>query len=289
MSCNASAGESSVLKTLKKLVPASVRHYRHERREKVEFARQSSLPCDATPLRNVRDVDLATTFANATFAAEWLQLEREISKLGITDGAAGVNPGDRRALYYLIRRLCPKTVLEIGTNVGASTAHIVAALRKEPGVGSFRVDTVDIYDVNDPVVGPWATMHSTHPPAELMRALGCAPAVIFHTKDSLDYMSACTRKFDLIFLDGDHAATRVYREVPAALKLLNPGGYILLHDYFPNSQPLWQDGSVVSGPFEAIHRLQNEGAKIEALPLGALPWPTKQNSNVTSLAVLGKA
>jgi predicted O-methyltransferase YrrM len=240
-------------------------------------------------LRNVRDVDLAAVFANATFAEEWLQVASEMSKLGITDNAAGVNPGDRRALYCLIRHLKPKTVLEIGTHIGASTAHIVAALRKHPGIGSFRVDTVDIYDVNDPKEGPWATMHSMHPPAELMRALGCAAAVTFHAKDSLDYMSACKLKFDLIFLDGDHAAARVYREVPAALKLLNPGGYILLHDYFPSSQPLWQNGSVERGPYEAVHRLQSEGAAIEALPLGALPWPTKQNSNVTSLAVLGKA
>lgn len=278
-----------MLKTLKRLVPESIRQYRNERREKAEFARQDSLSCDATPLRNVRDVDLAAAFANAAFAEEWLRVDREMSELGITDDAAGVNPGDRRALYYLIRHLSPKTVLEIGTNVGASTAHIVAALRQHPGVGSFRVDTVDIYDVNDPITGPWATTHSKHSPAELMRALGCAAAVTFHAQDSLDYMSACTLKFDLIFLDGDHAAARVYREVPAALKLLNPGGYILLHDYFPNAQPLWQDGSVERGPFEAVHRLRNEGASIEALPLGALPWPTKQRSNVTSLAVLGKA
>jgi predicted O-methyltransferase YrrM len=286
---NASVGESSVLKTLKRLVPQSIRQYRNERREKAEFARLDSLTCDATPLRSVRDVDLAAVFKNATFAAEWSQVESELSKLGITNNAAGVNPGDRRALYYLIRHLRPKTVLEIGTHVGASTVHIVAALRKQPGIGSFCVDTVDIYDVNDPIVGPWATMHSTHPPAELVRALGCAAAVAFHAKDSLEYMSSCSRRFDLIFLDGDHAAARVYREVPAALKLLNPGGYILLHDYFPNSQPLWDNGAVVSGPYEAIRRFQDEGVSIDALPLGALPWSTKQNSNVTSLAVLGKA
>lgn len=278
-----------MLETLKKLVPDSVRQFRSERREKAEFARLANLHCDPTPLRNVRDLDLVALFADSTLAKEWQEVEKEISNLKITDKAAGVNPGDRRALYYLIRHLKPKTVLEIGTHVGASTVHIVAALRKQPGIGSFRVDTVDIYDVNDPIVGPWVTRHSTHPPAELMRALGCDAAVTFHAKDSLDYMSVCTRKFDLIFLDGDHAAARVYREVPAALKLLNPGGYILLHDYFPNSQPLWQDGSVVSGPYEAIRRFQDEGASIDALPLGALPWPTKQNSNVTSLAVLGKA
>jgi hypothetical protein len=30
------------------------------------------------------------------------------------------------------------------------------------------------------------------------------------------------------------------------------------------------------------------GAAIDAIPLGALPWPTKFNSNITSLAVVAK-
>jgi predicted O-methyltransferase YrrM len=278
-----------VLKTLKRLVPHSVRQYRNERRENAEFAGLGLLTCDTTPLRTLGDLNLAAVFSNPAVEKEWEHVAREIAELKITDKAAGVNFGDRRALYYLIRHLRPKTVLEVGTHVGASTAHIVAALRKDPGIGSFRLDTVDIYDVNDPVVGPWATMRSTHPPAEMMRLMGCAAAVTFHAMDSMDYLPACKQKFDLIFLDGDHAPGRVYREVPAALKLLNPGGYILLHDYFPNARPLWENGAVVPGPFQAVQRFQREGAAVEVLPLGALPWSTKQNSNVTSLAVLGKA
>jgi hypothetical protein len=31
------------------------------------------------------------------------------------------------------------------------------------------------------------------------------------------------------------------------------------------------------------------GAPIKTIPLGALPWPTKYNSHVTSLAVVAKA
>src|SRR2546430_6217516 len=36
----------------------------------------------------------------------------------------------RRAIYYLVRHLRPRSVLEIGTHLGASTVHIAAALRK---------------------------------------------------------------------------------------------------------------------------------------------------------------
>jgi len=59
---------------------------------------------------------------------------------------------------------------------------------------------------------------------------------------SLDYLAGCAQTFDFIFLDGDHAARTVYQEVPAALRLLNSGGVILLHDYFPNLRPLWSNG-----------------------------------------------
>jgi len=80
--------------------------------------------------------------------------------------------------------------------------------------------------------------------------------------------------------------TRVYREIPVALRLLNPGGVILLHDYFPDVKPLWSNGVVIRGPFAATERLKAEGARIEVLPLSELPWPTKLGSSVTSLALL---
>ena len=62
----------------------------------------------------------------------------------IEDGkTGGVNPGDRRLLYQLTRRLKPRNVLEIGTHVGASTMHIAAAKPRS-------ITTVDIVDVNAP-------------------------------------------------------------------------------------------------------------------------------------------
>jgi len=90
-------------------------------------------------------------------------------------------------------------------------------------------------------------------------------------------------------LDGDHSAKVVYQEVSAASKLLNSGGLILLHDYFPNLQLLWSNGDIKPGPWLAIERLKKEGMAIDIKALGKLPWATKMNSNFTSLALLGKA
>lgn len=58
---------------------------------------------------------------------EWQKVNGSILSYQIPDGTSGVNPGDRRAIYNLIRYFKPKTILEIGTHIGASTIHIALA------------------------------------------------------------------------------------------------------------------------------------------------------------------
>lgn len=94
--------------------------------------------------------------------------------------------------------------------------------------------------------------------------------------------------FDLIFLDGDHSAKAVYGEIPLALKRLNPGGVIVLHDFFPNGRPLWEGQAPILGSWLATARFQAEKAGFEVVPLGALPWDTKLGSRITSLAVVSQ-
>jgi hypothetical protein len=156
-----------------------------------------------------------------------------------------------------------------------------------PGA-SYRLVSVDIRDVNDPVATPWRAYGSELSPLEMLKKMGCDDLVTFVVMDSLDFFPKCEQQFDLIFLDGSHSSAAVYEEVPAALKVLAPGGYILLHDYFPNLRPLWSNRAVVPGPYLATRRLEREGAPIKVLPLGGLPWFTKLRSKVTSLALLGK-
>jgi predicted O-methyltransferase YrrM len=95
--------------------------------------------------------------------------------------------------------------------------------------------------------------------------------------------------YDLIFLDGDHRLKTVVAESPAALRRLRPGGFLLLHDFFPGLRPLWPDGKVIEGPQLAVRRLQRAGWRIDVRPLGDLPWPTKLGTARTSLALLGRA
>jgi predicted O-methyltransferase YrrM len=257
--------------------------------ERRAFERVDKALCDSRQLARITSDSIAEAFLSPEIDEDWHAVERKVAAFDITEHAGGVNPGDRRAIYYLVRYFRPRTVLEIGTHVGASTVHVAAALQKaqeeDPG-STYRMTTVDITNVNDRIRTPWLRFGSTHSPAEMAERLGFESGVSFVTARSLDYFASCDDRYDFIFLDGDHAPATVYREVPAALRVLRSGGVVLLHDYFPDLQPLWSNRAVLEGPWLATERLRAEGTKLEVVPLGELPWPTKLGSRTTSLALL---
>lgn len=263
---------------------------RRWRRERREFADVPRIACDARRLtRTVTSANLGPAFRSDRVDEDWRAIENEPIVMGITEKAGGVNPGDRRAIYYLIRHFRPRTVLEIGTHIGASTMHIAAALRRaqeEDPEEAYRMTSVDIVDVNDRATTPWLDYGSCYSPAELAERLGLQDQISFVTAGSLDYLASCDEQYDFIFLDGDHAPSTVYQEIPSALQALRPEGIILLHDYFPQLQPLWSNRAVIRGPWLATERLRSEGAEFKVIPLGELPWPTKLDSQTTSLALL---
>ena len=111
-------------------------------------------------LRPISGTDVAETFSHhGAIATEWSDVSSQIDRIVLIEDmtTAGVNPGDRRAIYYLIRAFRPRRVLEIGTNVGASTLHIAAAMKrnKEDGIGECNLVTVDIIDVNNAFDAYW--------------------------------------------------------------------------------------------------------------------------------------
>jgi hypothetical protein len=271
------------------LTPA-IRNFIDVQKGKAELRRLAKASCNTTALS--RDFDqprLAEIFLSRQINEEWPGVDQETASLIITDSAGGVNLGDRRAIFYLVRHLRPKSVLEIGTHIGASTVYAVAALQKnqfEDRENSYHFTTVDVLDVNDARSNPWLKHGSTYSPREMITTMGAANYVTFITSSSLEYFSSCKEVYDFIFLDGDHSAKIVYQEIPAALRVLNQGGVILLHDYFPNLRPLWSNNTLVPGPCLGTQRLKAEGAEIKVLPLGELPWTTKLNSRITSLALL---
>jgi predicted O-methyltransferase YrrM len=274
----------------------SIRTYRLNRRfvkyEMRELKKIQKLSCNSNGLRNITAEDLQAIFTNPQFNREWSEISGALDQhCNIPDGTtSAVNPGDRRALYYLVRGFQPRFVLEIGTNVGASTVHIAAALARQSHEQTAEpLTSVDIVDVNDDLNGPWRQLRLENSPSQMLQNLDFADLVTFVTSTSLDFLHNTPRKYDLIFLDGSHAAAVVYQEIPLALKSLAENGVILLHDFYPNNKPLWSaDRGIVPGPWIAVERLRAEGSSFNVHPMGELPWATKLGTNITSLAVLTK-
>jgi predicted O-methyltransferase YrrM len=259
--------------------------------EERRLARLSTESCNVDKLLKTTPTDIVAALGSAEAAAEWEQTAREIQAFELPDSTGGVNKGDQRALYYMLRHFRPATILEIGTHIGSSTLTMALAARRLRQLNpptATTICTVDLRDVNDPVQQPWKQYASKTAPREMIAKAGCSEFVSFRAEPSLAFLDRSDGDFDFIFLDGSHAAPYVYQEVPKALRRLRPGGRILLHDYYPGLRPLWNDGFVVPGVHLAIERLLREGNSIGATPLGALPWPTKLGSNVTSLAILTK-
>jgi predicted O-methyltransferase YrrM len=274
---------------LRKLVPLSISVYARTRAESKHLKKLGKMPIDTSKLSiKIGPRELQKIFSSADSDEEWPDVEREVSSLNLGK-VGGLNFGDRRALYYLVRHFRPQSVLEVGTHVGASTVNALAALRhcsSQDHNDSRKLTTVDIRDVNDARSRPWKTFGSKYSPKEMSEIMGVPDLVEFIATPSIHYLSTCTDGFDFIFLDGNHAATTVYQEVPLALSVLNKDGVILLHDFFPNLKPLWSYKNVIPGPWLAIQRMQQEGANFQVLPIGELPWMTKHNSKVSSLALL---
>ena len=86
--------------------------------ERLRVLLQPSRTAAARTMGSPAALDLQTLFASPDLERDWRPVSARIETLGITP-EAGMNPGDRRALYYLMRLVRPASVLEIGTQAGA--------------------------------------------------------------------------------------------------------------------------------------------------------------------------
>ena len=140
-------------------------------------------------------------FAGNDLDVAWFEANQAISDFfPDADVGGAINPGDRQALYYLVRRAVPLWVLEIGTHLGASTIHIAMALKANQGLErSPHLVTIDMEDVNGKDAGPWAGFGLPDSPMGMLDRLYCGEIVEFAVSRSLDYLAENTATFDFIF------------------------------------------------------------------------------------------
>ena len=202
----------SFAQNITRLIPSSIRtRYRiHQkiRKENAELNSIGRIDCETGNLRREKDLSLDDLLCSREVENAWDEAKKEIDAFNIPDGTGGVNPGDRKALYYLISQLKPKSVLEVGTHIGASTLNIASALyasRIKKGENASLI-TVDILDVNSTATKPWLKYGVSRSPLEMIDSLNYGSFANFVSGSSIQYAETCKERFDFIFLDGDHSA-----------------------------------------------------------------------------------
>ena len=128
-------------------------------RSKWQLRQVPRLDFQTENLRTTTESELASIFASAETERAWQAAKDRLEKVCriqdlITDG---VNVGDRQAIWYLVHTLRPKSILEFGTHVGASTIHLASAMKAvhDATQEAWKITTLDIHDVNDSPDSYW--------------------------------------------------------------------------------------------------------------------------------------
>lgn len=277
---------------MKKAIPRALRPALQYALEYFRIRKMPVLHFDPGLARTISPCLVRDILIDQTGRADWARSKDHVLP-AVTHraGSGSTNMVDGMIIYHLVHHLRPCLVLEIGTHLGSSTVHMAAALRDVMGNGAdspHRCITVDIRDVNDEVARPWSKYGAKYSPRQMVEMIGCQEIVDFVIADSTEFLRSPRNRYDLVFLDGNHSAKVVYKEISLALRVLNPDGIILLHDVHQNYRLFSSTQSLVPGPYLAARRVLAENPSLEMIPLA--PYTTFDESNrvQTTLAILGR-
>lgn len=124
-------------------------------------------------------------------------------------------PGERAALYALVRVLQPDLVVECGTNWGCSTTQFLSAVRDNK---KGRVVSIDIRNRTE-----GRPIGARIPP-------GLKNRWQFHRADAAEWLAKEDTPLEFVFEDTDHTMETTRRICEAAARRLAPGGWLICHD-----------------------------------------------------------
>jgi predicted O-methyltransferase YrrM len=178
---------------------------------------------------------------------------------------ASLSPEAGLMLFSLVRNIRPRVVVEVGTFLGVSTIWMAAALEAaegdpplvpgvdrpgsgagpaSEGVGSPGAAVIHCFDDFEPMPpGPWREMGIEQPRdvlvTEALGRAGLTHRVVLHKGDSSTGIIAAHAELrsaggvDFALIDGDHSSDGAVKDLRAIEPVLNTGGYIVLHDTYP--------------------------------------------------------
>lgn len=166
---------------------------------------------------------------------------------------ASIAPDVGLLIHALVRNLQPRTVIETGTCLGASTIWIASALAMTTGGTIHTFDTFD--EPGDARLrgAPLFKDRQKKVQARFRRAR-VARHIEVHVGPSAPAITALHGRFrsgggvQLAFIDADHTPRGVALDLAAVEPVLQVGGYLLFHDVFPQT-------SSHLGPREIIDRI----------------------------------
>jgi predicted O-methyltransferase YrrM len=135
-----------------------------------------------------------------------------------------LNPGELEVLIALVRSVQPRSVIEIGVNVGRTAKAI---LDNVPGIETYQgVDVLPGYvPAKDVQKG-----ERVNNPGNLVKA-DPRFELILRRRGSLDLAASDLKPCDVVFIDGDHGREGVGHDTALARQLVSPGGIVIWHDY----------------------------------------------------------
>ena len=151
----------------------------------------------------------------------------------------------------LIKKNNYKTYLEIGLDNPDWNFNKIQCENKE----SVDPYIVKEHDKNDHKLTPsmWAKIEP----------------VLTYRMTSDEFFAQNTKKYDIIFIDGLHTKEQVSRDIINSLKILNPGGKIVVHDCLPANKKAQQVPRIVGAwngdVWRAIPELKKQGIKVNVV------------------------
>ncbi|MCC6321454.1 MAG: class I SAM-dependent methyltransferase [Phycisphaerales bacterium] len=189
---------------------------------------------------------------------------------------ACVSPETGMLIHAMVRNIAPRVVVETGTCHGASTIWMAAAMPKIKSDGDPPCQ-IHTFDNFEPPHAEWlANMPLYRNRLQKVRRrftrCGFESMIQIHVGDSAEGVIAERESLNraggvqLAFIDGDHTPAGVRRDFDAVEPCLNIGGYILLHDVFPD-QCNWTGPRWLADNINTIAAGRYESCNIYTAPL----------------------